>query len=65
LKVRVRLVQVPENRNTDRVLETSVIDDVAELQLRGRILLQGKAIVEVDAEILDENVEGELGNRER
>src|SRR5207248_1252235 len=53
----------PQERNPGGNFETDIVNHVTELELADRILLQGKAVVKVDPEIADENVEGELRAR--
>src|SRR6267378_6529866 len=55
-----QLVQVPQNGNAAGILKTAVISHIAQRSLLNRILLQLHPVVNVDAEITHENVEGDL-----
>ena len=62
-KCRYCLVQVPQDGNTGVIFETAIVNHIAKLQLADWILLQREAIVKVDPEIPDENVQGKLRAR--
>src|SRR4051812_29327403 len=58
-----RLVKVPQNRDASIILEATVVGGVADLPFVNRILLERKAVVEVDPEVAYENIERQLRTR--
>src|SRR5437588_9903673 len=54
------LVQVPQDGNAAGVFKTAIVYYVAQRSFLNRILLQLHPIVDVDAEISHENIEGDL-----
>jgi hypothetical protein len=55
-----QLVQIPQHRNAGGIFKASKLCHVAQRSLLNRILLQLHPIVDVDAEIAYENIEGDL-----
>ena len=55
-----QLVQIPQDGNAAGVFKTAIVDHIAQRSLLNRVLLQLHPVVDVDAEITHENVEGDL-----
>src|ERR1700726_1942263 len=54
------LIEIPKQRDTGRIFKPAIIGDTAQSALRDWVLLQLHFVVDVDSEIPNKNIEGDL-----